>query len=367
MNVLEKLPQAEQLPSGERKKAVMDLPSIVPDTSRAVQATPRLDEVQIQQVLRTIREIPETIEKTEEEKEVSPSEYIRIGKETLEKVNFQVLEGILSEKRRRSGVEKGNFFVDPKRIGISKAADNSVHGSFSVMFKRPWIQLQAGFWQMQKKKTEPVLRNNVLGALIHEETHASAKNAWFSKLKSLFATGYYAAGIRPNFLYFNEGVTDKIAEDVHREYLNRTGDKEYFGQGNMTEYPAGERYLGARGLVTASVEILAQATDIPSDKVWEALQQGYFTGIDLNETELKGALEEALFPGFVSKIKKGVKEESLPLKEIEKQAQSLPLSQEAQEKIAEAFEKYRKRLEKIQKDNENKSRFQKIWEKLSGD
>ncbi len=166
-------------------------------------------------------------------------------------------------------------------------------------------------------------------------------------------------GHRENFLYLNEAVTDTIAQEIYEEYLQRTGDREYFDSERAGYH---EAYLGSRVLTKASVEIIASATGIPSEKVWEGFIQGYMSGVDLNSRELRESIEEVLFPGFMSKIKNAKSEEALPLERLVEQARNLPLSEEVKGKINAAFKKYQDWLQEIEQRQKGKSVFRKFWE-----
>ena len=118
------------------------------------------------------------------------------------------------------------------------------------------------------------------------------------------------------FKFFNEGITDIIGEQVYDEYLRRTGSaNEVTDEKNNTTYV--EAYVGSRALVTAFIEMIAQASDIPSDKVREGVISGYMNGIDLDDSELAPALNQIFYPEFIKQLRDAqLSEIDVPLPEV---------------------------------------------------
>lgn len=283
---------------------------------------------------------------------------------TLERVDFSCLEGIFNQLRRRSGVnenfrilDKGSISIKPEKHSDPFSGDYDSRSNKIRIFYPSESDVFASYEE---------LRNEVLCILIHEETHAAGKNTlcniWEERknrvttffLRGTFesdAMGYSQDKIRKgrafsDFTYFNEGVTEKIAEQVYIEYLSQTGDRSFFSTSDR-QVKYSETYPIARALVTTFAEVIAFSSNIPVERVWEAIMHGYMTGIQLNESELQKSFDEIFFPGFIKSIGEEEKdnEEDLPMKELQLHLQTLSLPQDALQRIKMAFEKFEKTTE----------------------
>ncbi len=321
-------------------------------------------------------EIPQVpLKKTESKPWADRPWFFEFKKEyerTIDRVDFGVIKDIFTEIRRKSGVEEDFQVVDKRGITVKlEALLNPNAADYSGIENK--IRL---FYPFQTNySSHENLRNEVLSNIMHEETHAAGKvedcSSWEArklKWESFFSGkvieygkyGYSQSWVRKgefyaNFNYFNEGVTDKIAEEVYEEYLKRTGETGYFlGEKGNKRYSPG--YLPSRALVTAFIEVVASSTHMPSDKIWEAIMQGYMIGLKLDESELKEAFDEIFYKGFVDSI--GVndpdKEEDLPLGALEVKLKQVELDDIARERIKKAFDDYLRDLDTSKKKRPKK-------------
>ena len=306
----------------------------------------------------------------DEDGDVKESEYLTITAELIRGVDYETLKDIFEGMRRRSGVSGEIGFCGPEKIVINdgwSGGEYDFHNGITI-----------GSSPLSRQEEHPISRaefqNEILSTLIHEETHASSKNlkenptggkrllaivrSLFKKSDPYRLSGYDRTQLEKSrtkraFTDFNEGVTDKIAEEVYGEYLQRTGETaKVSDKDRRAEYHVAA-YLGSRAVVTAFVEIIAASSELPKQAVWEAIKQGYFTGIDLRQTELQQALEEVFSEGFSDRLSQwGAGEEGKIHTEILEKAKHADISKEGKTRIKVAFELY-------QSDVERRSRSRK--------
>src|SRR3989338_4951247 len=102
--------------------------------------------------------------------------------ETLKKINFKILREIFSELQRKSGVGGREGFVFPGNIVIQNikkksAKEAGVAGAYArgKIYLYP-DQLARNPFEKSGRFTKQEIGNQILCVLIHEETHATAKN-----------------------------------------------------------------------------------------------------------------------------------------------------------------------------------------------
>ena len=86
-----------------------------------------------------------------------------------------------------------------------------------------------------------------------------------------------------SFSMFDEGVTEKLAREIHFEYLRRSGGSRSGGEG--IDY-----YSKALRLAEMFIGKLANEIGIGEQTIWQAIICGKFSGCDLNDEELKSSL-----------------------------------------------------------------------------
>lgn len=304
-----------------------------------------------QEILEKLSVIPVGAERIE------ASEYPAEARETLSRIDYDVLRGVFDELRARSGEQGVGGFCDSDRIRVD---DAMIGGEYD-----PKDGITIGSHQFLAHESARIsraeFRNMVLSAVIHEESHASSKNidrrevskglsgtirSFFGKHDSDLVIGYHRRQFengKKNIIFrdLNEGVTERIAEEVQREYLRRTGDGAVFSdREHPAEYHA-VAYLGSRAMTDAFVEIVAKSSGVPAGTVWEALKQGYMAGVDLRETELERAFEEVFSEGFIERLSEwGSGEHGKIHDEIIRKAEDVALDEVVMGKIRGAFARY---------------------------
>lgn len=323
-------------------------------------------------------------------KEVVPVDPYRETIETLESIDFATLQEIFAEIRRRSNVDAENELFAREHIEVLTSDSEAIRGEAFTdgsIVVNPF-EIASGDFAGDMPKTAAEMRRRILSVLVHEQSHVVAhkKEAGFivRTVREFLSTLVYApqrtkevgyatehvvdGNYRSSFKYFNEGVTDKIAETVYAEYLRRTGDRSRYA-GDAGGAPYWEAYPGSRAVVTTMVEMVANATDVPSDVVWESLISGAVNGVDLDSTELAGALNDICFPEFVQMLKEAeLSETELPLPELLQRVKAKGLSDDAKEKIKDATVKFHDALNRLRDVSLSRSaKVDAYFERMSPD
>lgn len=269
-------------------------------------------------------------------------------------MDFSVLQDIYAEMKRKSG-EKGEFsIIQGEGIVIEKGSqrgpgnyeveENSIHLYYKDKDEPPY-------------KSVAELRNIIFSTLVHEETHGASKNAhsnfqgdfidwlksyWAKKPADVRTAGferdeYHQGHERKNFIFFNEGLTELISEQVYAEYFKRAGDRAFFSESGqdatfMRSYP------GGRALVRIFIEIIASQTGVSSEVVQNSILQGAMSGLDLRETSLQKAFDDIFFPAFVEEINNRFAHETeLPIHKLFERAKDIHLSPDQKQEIELAY------------------------------
>lgn len=208
------------------------------------------------------------------------------------------IDRILNEMRRKSGVAP---LTDSPAIVSMASEEDRCHsedgagGGYSPIKNR--IRLDP---------TEMFMNGyEVLSTLIHERVHARGFNTIRVVAIHRKRTGEilepdsirmgYEDYVTKEFLDFNEGVTELIAEEVYSEFIKRQGASKFLSgkvEGGNRWYAGYEyrTYGKEKSEVQSFISEFAQKFQVPESVVWKAVKRGYFEGLDLNEifAELNG-------------------------------------------------------------------------------
>lgn len=343
--------------SGEKEGRVLyglddQLIPIRKDFSVSVEARSESDAAKEKEMLEGLAHMASGAERIEE------SEYAAEARKVVSQIDYGTMREIYDGLRSRSGAQGESGFCGRDRIRVD---DGMAGGEYGLK-----DGITIGSYPLQSSDNVEVsraaFRNAMLCAIIHEEAHASSKNIdkrapskrFLEPIRSFFgrrdpdlATGYHRRQFENGkkkivFRDLNEGVTEKIAEEVHGEYLRRTGSGADFSD---RDHPVGYHdaaYLGSKAITEAFVGIIARSVGVSEEVVWQALKQGYMAGIDLRETELEQAFEEIFSEGFMERLSEwGSGEQGKVHDEILRKVESLDLVGETAERIRIAFDRYR--------------------------
>lgn len=249
----------------------------------------------------------------------------------LAKINFGTMQDIFRDYAVRSGVDPETIdFQTGEKIKILTQSKTRLLGQYTTT---DGVQFNVPAMVRYDEECGNALEN-IRRVLFHEETHASGHNhesCAGEDMKSIMrrhsATGETievdTSGYRQNvvegellhyfFRILNEGVTDLIAEEAYREYHHRTGESD------VAPFMRGYEGLPHR-IVALLVQKLSERTGVERDAVWEGFVQGYFTGQNLRDDEMRTLFEETLGMDVVKLIEeiKNKEQAEEVIKEIER-------------------------------------------------
>lgn len=105
---------------------------------------------------------------------------------------------------------------------------------------------------------------------------------------------------------FNEGVTERIADEVFMEYMRRIGKSEdgrdFLSIVVKNEVDAGSEYYRFGNQVEHICDRIAQYVGLPKDDVWRAIKRGYFAQPEMYEEETIELLAETFGEDFLLEL-----------------------------------------------------------------
>lgn len=243
----------------------------------------------------------------------------------LEVVDLDTMREIYEEIAEKSGVDPESIgFVEEDKIYSDKSMVNT------GIFNRRDQTIGLNAKQIEMLSTENVVyeagrdRNLMyLATLCHEEAHA-VSHLNVGKLEDIHGTLGLVQGVdirsgfhevneleiggkklglvgENNFRVLNEGVTEKLARQVFREYQSRNPIVDVEEEKRDPKiYEITYRFPVA--MVEGLVERISSECDVGEDLVWNALVRGYMDGLNLREEELNEALSEIISGDAVERL-----------------------------------------------------------------
>ncbi len=234
----------------------------------------------------------------------------------IQKLDFEVLEDIFREERVKSGVKSEVSAVEIKYDSRSKVLGrwNQFDKSVTLNLKKLYEEYEEGRDSGWSKDDTSTFESYVTSCLTHELTHAHGHNSCegtskstllrkvfksiFNNVPETFSQSGYSQfnrserGTTNKYNAFNEAVTDLIAEEVFDEYKKRTADELVVGAGYARAYPLEKNRL------LAFITVVCKRVETSPENIWKAVKQGYFSGLDLNDTELGHIYDDLVTAGL---------------------------------------------------------------------
>lgn len=291
------------------------------------------------------------------ESKKGPDDVLEISKElraVYDRVDFKELKAILESMSRRSGVPPEELgFLGPDRLAAAPFGRQTQQDGFAGRIYlsekeiRDWASKAKSDWELC-----------ALHVLIHEETHAVSKQECVglreylaNEQASTYSISGYSRlshyrrdGKEPSsfsYEFFDEGVTDLIAQEVVKEYLYRHPEfafpekanrffKRSFNQGISPR----ESYVKIVRLIE---QVISERTGVGTDIVHGAIIRGKMSGDDLNDPELHEALSEILTPDVLTELENLTLITTIDFERLSEKLKRLldaPESKQVQEQLA---------------------------------
>lgn len=295
----------------------------------------------------------------------------------LDGIDFAYLKHEYAALARRSGINPDTLnFLGPDRILPYKTtrglrgrmagmlSSETVRGSYDVegnVTSLDWNLLEGAHKDGGRAWLLPF---HLLKVLVHEEAHAASKGVCsesetatgvevmrqtgYERRTHEYALtvdeedgseGYETASIDLVFKSFNEGVVEKLSQEVLVRYVQQADDKNFDTETGKRflawhrENPQLKSYKSEVLLVESFISFTAAAANVPEDVVWQGVVRGLFEGSAFGTPDMQRVFEEAA--GFdlikhLSQVSSYDKEEMQTLRtDIEKRANFIKTLDEA--------------------------------------
>lgn len=234
----------------------------------------------------------------------------------LKQIDFDVLQDMFTERIRKTGIssEETNVLRSDRISHLyQRGVSAYIPHTNKILINQKLIKEYAARYNIDSYLI-------FLWTLVHEETHAVSKTRCWNllgerDLPAQIQSGYSSSVLEPDasgiykslgrvFELFNEGVTEKQARELSREYLHRTG---YSDTKNGARYEqflkeSYQPYNRAIQVLEAFIRRLAAIEGIEEEAAWDAIKRGYFEGEDLLGREMSEWLNKSMPPDFMDKI-----------------------------------------------------------------
>ncbi|MBI5457459.1 hypothetical protein HY971_01915 [Candidatus Kaiserbacteria bacterium] len=257
-------------------------------------------------------------------------ENVELAKEILGSLDMKVLKAIFREHLLKSGVPLENsneavldrIFVYPMESNIAEYQSFENVMSFSTSDKH---FLEAKLHKTEQRTIPQELLMKMQLFFIHEACHVFSReriystdvNAPQSRLHqdSGYRMANYTYGehestrlISSSFEAFNEGVTQRIAEEIFLEYHRRAGKSGEadckLGTFTREQSKSYWSYFLYSNQVGSMCDSIAEYTGVPAEEVWKSFKRGYFEKPELFHEETAELFEETFGKDFLAEYSK---------------------------------------------------------------
>ncbi len=262
----------------------------------------------------------------------------------LDQIDFGVLKDIIREIAEHCGIKpsdanllgRKDIFNATKGLVAMGPADGAYYEPRNAIYLDGNKLVQAA------RELEVPISAYVLLALCHELAHSASRNenrvqfpnAFYSvfheALKKIHPKsaakfflqhihhksgfGDYQQPVDPGepvdpkhsfFTAFNEGVTEKLAFQIFREYCKRVGgikcEVQEFLIRHRMKWKAGEAHCVE--LVDAVIDSINKKTGVAKLMVWQGIVHGFMTGENFADTKIKKLFDEMFSSGFLAEMR----------------------------------------------------------------
>ncbi len=255
----------------------------------------------------------------EGQKGARPEEVEFVNK-ILESIDREQLKDVFLDELRRSGVRVEDANTEALNQIFLRPFDHAA-AMYNILLNT--IQISVKSKEIAEKELssgavpESIVKEMQL-LFIHEACHAFSRN----RLRSLGKTtgkmsvesGYSTAEANPlksgkankTLEAFNEGVTQRIAEEVFLEYSKRMGNPadEFLSEALNRHQENFWNYYIFGNQVDQMCEHIARYVGVPKDTVWESVKRGYFERPELFNEETVELFAQTFGEDFLEEYSK---------------------------------------------------------------
>lgn len=261
-------------------------------------------------------------------------EVVQMLQDMLDGINFDTVADIFREFGVRSGVEEKSLnFIPKEQIYIIEDATGALMSYFPDVNRITINALSFASkpeWDVRDKTLVDVVFTH---ALFHEYTHATGLVDCVGESVPFASAGSNVSRQRVGFddmsldmpagpnsdiqerghtLYklLNEGITERVADEVLLEYVRRVSDEEYIdfeAKENLAKVFVGmdnnlnSLYATAKRFVGVLTQHIAEESGVPEEVVWRAMIRQYYSG-ELKTEEVTRLLSEFFGSGFTEAL-----------------------------------------------------------------
>lgn len=201
----------------------------------------------------------EAFKRYEEYQRLMAESQLELHKE-LEDFNFDLLRDIFKDLFKKSGAENHPINIVPLEKIWALRGENDPTGHYSPYRSKEWLGVHLD--RLREQYPDPMeFKVNLIHVFIHELTHAVSTTPDYDY------TGFKRLAVAPSAAW-NEGVTEKLAQQVTKEYLTATG---YSGRDFFSNY---QPFVAFVDLV---VKHISEQSGVQEEKVWGAITRAYLT------------------------------------------------------------------------------------------
>jgi len=252
------------------------------------------------------------IERNEILKNLEPASKNKELNEILSNFDDRTFREIIEEMFKRCGLEPKkdiNFLGQENLYSCSEQ-----QGSGYYLPQHNIIALDYSFLKQRIQEKLPAEVHNkemliilVIRTLIHEMLHAlSTRSIYFTKYDDkdleVISSGLsvkkdifdFNSGeeieVDNHFVHLNEGVTEKISDEIFKEYSRRTGQ---FDNNNLKKFDQIDTIQIDRNVksLEKDMEVVAKSKGVDIKTLWGAVKRGYFEGIN-GDVDWKKEIDE---------------------------------------------------------------------------
>lgn len=271
-------------------------------------------------------EINQEQEELQEDCRLKYPEATQLLDSIVDEIDQEALKDISAEYAQRAGVESRRLnHVERDRIFMLDEKDFPAAAVMAYNTFSNSIGVNTPYFDARFREHEEHILATFSRLYIHEQTHASGVvgcvvleeggggqeenteirigtgfDVMYKKMSSRTGDGYGESRI---FELFNEGITERISDEVFLEYVRRTapewigGVSEAASLIESTMLHDRTSYGAARHFLMALTSALAEGVGVPEDVVWRGFVRQYYSG-ELRQDEIIDLLDRTFGPEF---------------------------------------------------------------------